>query len=347
MAGMGTGGGNKITVLNPDNSTARIIDASVKNSANPSSQQAPGIAAAANFSAQSFYNNGTMGGPAATLTNPLIGSAGSASGAADKNYTGRAFMPATSGGGGGGSSVSRDVGTFRYTGAASGGGGFNRPIYQRIDPATGKMQTYGLGGSSEEAQAAKQAAEAGRATGEGMMAEALGLQKNIEAFMNLSAQIRKLGIDDKLVKTATNNLMAMLDGSTTNDSWLKNAAFKSNVNFVQDQMTRKLSPYGYAPGEHSYGDNTIAQATGAMAQDWTKFWFDSNMGIVNAGNQLGQIGAQGQMAASEQAVNLNPAGLFASGGVAEAVAAANPMQAWSQWQQRNGDWMKKFNLPGA
>ena len=195
--------------------------------------------------------------------------------------------------------------------------------------------------------AERQAQEAGAVTGQGLMAEALGLQQNLEAFMNLSSQIRKLGIDDKLVKTATNNLMAMLDGSTSNDSWLKNAAFKSNVNFVQDQMARRLSPYGYAPGEHSYGDNTIAQATGAMAQDWTKFWFDSNMGIVGAGNQLGQIGAQGQMQAAEQAVNMNPAGLFASGGVAESVAAASPSQAWAKWQQKNGDWMRKFNLPGG
>ena len=347
MAGLGSGGSKGITVLNPDNTVARVIDASVKNSANPSSQQAPGTAAAANFSPNNFYSNGIMGGPASVLTRPVSSSSATVQGAANSNYTGRAWAPSGGGGGGGGSSISRDVGTFRYTGASTGGGGFSRPIYHRVDPATGLQQTYGLGGSSEEAQAAKQAAEAGRVTGEGMMAEALGLQKNIEAFMNLSEQIRKLGIDDKLVKTATNNLMAMLDGSTSNDSWLKNAAFKSNVNFVQDQMTRKLSPYGYAPGEHSYGDNTIAQATGAMAQDWTKFWFDSNMGVVNAGNQLGQIGAQGQIAASEQAVNLNPAGLFASGGVAEAVAATNPMQAWSQWQERNGDWMKKFNLPGA
>lgn len=249
-----------------------------------------------------------------------------------------------SGSGTGGSSIppaSVDNGTVSYM--PGGTIGNRKPHYVRIDPRTGAPSTYSVGPSPEQQEALRQQ-QIGVAQGQGMQAEALQLQNNLREWNNLAKEIRKLGIDNKLVERATQNLMNMLDSNVNNDSWLKNNAFQSQVNFVTDQMTRRLSAQGYSPGEHSYGDNTIAQATGAMAQDWTKFWYDANAGIVGQANQLGMVGAQGQLDAAKAQTNLNPGGIFVSGGVTQAASAINPQQAWQRWMESNKGWENKFGM---
>lgn len=364
IGGGGTrGGGNNrdITVLNPDNTIQRVINSSITNSGNPGGAPAPTLTQAAGGWGQP---SGGTGQPSGGTGQPSISGGGTPQGlqvvpgvnysgitnasgqpsGGNNNYTGRAFSPA---GGGGGSGVAPswvNNGTISYI--PGGSNPVSTPHWVQLN-AAGEVLTHGIAGPNAQDEADRRAQEAGRVTGEGMMAEALGLQQNLEAFNKLSAEIRKLGIDDNLVKTATKNLMAVLDGKASNDTWLKSGAFQSSVDFATEQMSRRLSPHGYAPGEHSYGDNTIAQTTGAMAQDWTKFWYDSNMGVVSQGNQLAQIGAQGQIRAGELATQLNPAGLFAGGGVARSVAALNPEQAWADWQKENNGWMDNFKPLGT
>jgi len=365
IGGGGTrGGGNNrdITVLNGDNTIQRVISSQVTNSGGaspaPSLTQAAGGWGAPSGGSGSGSPTGSgqpsLGGSASPQGLQVIpgvnysgitnASGQPTGGGGNNNYTGRAFSPAGGGGGSGAGPSWINTGTISYI-----PGGSNPvaiPHWQNYG-ADGQKVTHGIGGPSKADRDAQAAAERGAVTGAGMMAEALGLQQNLEAFMALSDQIRKLGIDDKLVKQATNNLMAMFDNNTKNDNWLKNSAFTSNVDFVNEQMARRLSPHGYAPGEHSYGDNTIAQATGAMAMDWTQFWQKANMDVVTQGNQLGMVGAQGQTRAGEMAVNLNPAGLYAGGGVAEAVASINPSETWARWQKNQNGWMDNFKFPGT
>jgi hypothetical protein len=361
FGGGGTrGGGNNrdITVLNGDNTIQRVISSQVSNSGGAS--PAPTLTQAAGGWGYPSGGSGggsgqpSLGGSAAPQglqivpgvnANGVTDAQGRPTGqGANSNYTGRAFSPASGGGGSGVGPAWVNNGTMSYIPGGSNPVALPHWVQMGKD---GKPVVHGFGNNNAQDIAERRAAERGAVTGAGMMAEALGLQKNLEAFMELSSQIRKLGIDDKLVKQATNNLMAMFDNNTKNDNWLKNSAFTSNVDFVNEQMARRLSPHGYAPGEHSYGDNTIAQATGAMAMDWTQFWQKANMDVVTQGNQLGMVGAQGQTRAGELAVSLNPAGLYAGGGVAEAVASINPSETWARWQKNQNGWMDNFKFPGT
>ena len=188
-----------------------------------------------------------------------------------------------------------------------------------------------VGGGNSYDPAMARADKAGKATAYALTEEALGIQRQLDALTKLSNEIRGLGVSKDVLKSAEQNLLALAAGTSQHTA---NPSFQAAIDYTTEQMARRLSPYGYAPGEHSYGDTTIANTIGAMTYDWTKFWADHNRQILGLGNNLAGIGTQGAIDAARMGVEYNPYGLAASGIANVAQTSLNPNDAYTWWAQQ-------------
>lgn len=174
-------------------------------------------------------------------------------------------------------------------------------------------------------------------TANAAIAEAQALKDSIEELGKISAEMRKIGISPEVIRDAEKNLLALSAGRGQH---LDNPSFRTAVDFIQKQTARRLSPRGYAPGEHTYGDTVISNVVGDLTFDWTKWWGDHNRMVAGMGNDLARFGYQGALEAGRSAIEYNPAGLAygAVAGQAQNLAAMgfNPESAWQGFTNFTG-----------
>lgn len=195
-------------------------------------------------------------------------------------------------------------------------------------------------------QSAADAQAAGRITGRALIGEAQGIQKQLDELREISTSIRNLGVSEDVIKSAERNLLALAAGDMQH---LDNPSFGAHMDYVTEAMSRRLSPHGYAPGEHAYGDNIMANTIAQNTLDYTKWWGDHNRNILGYGNQLAGYGVQGLLDTGRLGVEYNPAGLAWSAFANVGQTSMRPNTAvdwWNNQRQRVPELQGLLGGPG-